>query len=115
MLVYIIRTLHRINSECILQISILKLCFAGEPIFKSYLFQDSLMESAVSSAASSVSSSPSRDRPPVQQMVRIITNDFPTYFAIISRCRQEAQMVGPNATVLQSMLLPKARVHIPPK
>lgn len=50
-----------------------------------------------------------------QQSVRIVTNDFPQYFAIISRCRQEVRPVGAAGCVLQSGQLPRARVSIPRK
>ena len=49
------------------------------------------------------------------QTVRVVTEDFPQYFAVITRAKQEIRPVGPLGCVLQSALLPRARVQIPPK
>ena len=77
------------------------------------------MDSNGSSMAgsSSMASSPSRqaNRPIVRQIVKIITSDFPQYFAVISRVRQETQIVGPESSIVQSSILPRARIHVPPK
>ncbi len=57
----------------------------------------------------------SAHHPRPQQSVRIVTDDFPQYFAIISRCRREIRMVGNPGCILQSAQLPRARITIPPK
>ena len=49
------------------------------------------------------------------QTVRVVTEDFPQYFAVITRTKQEIRPVGPLGCVLQSAQLPRARVQIPPK
>ena len=49
------------------------------------------------------------------QTVRVVTEDFPQYFAVITRTKQEIRPVGPLGCVLQSAQLPRARIQIPPK
>ena len=49
------------------------------------------------------------------QTVRVVTENFPQYFAVITRTKQEIRPVGPLGCVLQSAQLPRARIQIPPK
>ena len=71
--------------------------------------------STTATAAERAAASSKRSKLPPQQFVRIVTDDFPQYFAVITRCRREIANVGPAGAVLQSGQLPRARVHIPPK
>lgn len=90
--------------------------------YKKYLFlQESLADESFSTSdgaagPSSLSSSPSRamlDRP--TQLVRIVTSDFPQYFAVITRARQDISTVGAEGGTISSTLCPRAKVHIPQK
>ena len=52
---------------------------------------------------------------PPRQVVRIFTAEFPQYFAIITRGRQEVHDVGPEASVIESTSVPNTRVNIKAK
>ena len=47
------------------------------------------------------------------RIVRIVTEDFPKYFAIVSRIRQDIAAVGPNGGVMQSSVCPQAQATFP--
>ena len=88
---------------------------------KNFSLQESLADESFSTSdgaagPSSISSSPSRamlDRP--TQLVRIVTSDFPQYFAVITRARQDITTVGAEGGTISSTLCPRAKVHIPQK
>lgn len=44
-----------------------------------------------------------------QRLTRIVTTDFPQYFAIISRIRQEVHAVGPDGTIVNSQVVPRVQ------
>ncbi|KAG7462920.1 hypothetical protein MATL_G00189840 [Megalops atlanticus] len=48
-----------------------------------------------------------------KRICRIITRDFPQYFAVVSRIKQESNHMGPEGGVLQSMCVPKVRASFP--
>lgn len=43
------------------------------------------------------------------RITRILTNDFPQYFAIVTRVRQEVHAVGPDGGMIISTIVPKVR------
>ncbi|QQP37360.1 Putative LOC100874737, partial [Caligus rogercresseyi] len=45
----------------------------------------------------------------------ILTHDFPQYFAVVSRIRQDTQILGPPGGTLRSSIAPKVQVNFPPK
>ncbi|XP_059087243.1 ankyrin-3-like [Tigriopus californicus] len=88
--------------------------------FMEKILKESLAEESFSTSGgqSSPVSSPSRvvqETVMPQQIVRIVASDFPQYFAVISRVRQDIRQVGPEGAVLSAALCPRARVQIPPK
>jgi ankyrin len=48
-------------------------------------------------------------------VVRILAKEFPHYFAVITRTRQDVQVIGPEGGLLTSSRLNKAQVNIRPK
>lgn len=44
-----------------------------------------------------------------KRLTRIITNEFPQYFAIISRIRQEVHVVGPDGLTVNSQVVPRVQ------
>lgn len=44
-----------------------------------------------------------------RRLTRIITTEFPQYFAIISRIRQEVHTVGPEGSAVNSQLVPRVQ------
>lgn len=44
-----------------------------------------------------------------KRLTRIVTNEFPQYFAIISRIRQEVHTVGPDGSVVDSQVVPRVQ------
>lgn len=44
-----------------------------------------------------------------KRLTRIVTNEFPQYFAIISRIRQEVFTVGPDGSTVNSQVVPKVQ------
>lgn len=44
-----------------------------------------------------------------KRLTRIVTNEFPQYFAIISRVRQEVHAVGPEGAAVDSQVVPKVQ------
>ncbi|XP_047677201.1 ankyrin-3-like isoform X2 [Tachysurus fulvidraco] len=49
-----------------------------------------------------------------KHICRIITKDFPQYFAVVSRIKQENDYMGPEGGVLTSESVPMARAAFPP-
>jgi len=49
-----------------------------------------------------------------RRITRIITTDFPKYFAIISRIRQDSVILGPDGGVMSSENVPQVQVIFPP-
>ena len=43
------------------------------------------------------------------RITRILTTDFPQYFAIISRIRQEVHAIGPEGGVVNSTVVPQVQ------
>jgi ankyrin len=50
-----------------------------------------------------------------RRITRIITNDFPRYFALITRLRQEAHFIDEHGGLLTSTIVPTIQAHIPEK
>lgn len=44
------------------------------------------------------------------RITRILTNDFPMYFAVVTRVRQEVHCVGPEGGVILSSVVPRVQV-----
>ena len=47
------------------------------------------------------------------RITRILTTDFPQYFAIISRIRQEVHAIGPEGGVVNSTVVPQVQAVFP--
>uniref|UniRef100_A0A4W5JM75 Uncharacterized protein n=1 Tax=Hucho hucho TaxID=62062 RepID=A0A4W5JM75_9TELE len=48
-----------------------------------------------------------------KRICRIITRDFPQYFAVVSRIKQDSQLIGPEGGVLSSTLVPQVQAVFP--
>ncbi|XP_016296450.1 ankyrin-3-like isoform X6 [Sinocyclocheilus anshuiensis] len=48
-----------------------------------------------------------------KRICRIITKDFPQYFAVVSRIKQESNQMGPDGGVLTSMTVPLVQASFP--
>uniref|UniRef100_A0A8B9LR32 Ankyrin 3a n=1 Tax=Astyanax mexicanus TaxID=7994 RepID=A0A8B9LR32_ASTMX len=49
-----------------------------------------------------------------KRICRIVTKDFPQYFAVVSRIKQESDHMGPEGGVLTSEAVPMVRAAFPP-
>lgn len=49
-----------------------------------------------------------------EQIIKIATNDFPHYFAIISRIKQEVHTIGPDGGTVSSQIVPQVQAIFPP-
>ena len=47
------------------------------------------------------------------RITRILTTDFPQYFAIVSRIRQEVHAIGPQGGVVNSTVVPQVQAIFP--
>ena len=47
------------------------------------------------------------------RITRILTTDFPQYFAIVSRIRQEVHAIGPEGGVVNSTVVPQVQAVFP--
>uniref|UniRef100_A0A8K9WY86 Ankyrin 2a, neuronal n=1 Tax=Oncorhynchus mykiss TaxID=8022 RepID=A0A8K9WY86_ONCMY len=48
-----------------------------------------------------------------KRICRIVTRDFPQYFAVVSRIKQDSQLIGPEGAVLSSTLVPQVQAVFP--
>ncbi|XP_026123078.1 ankyrin-3-like isoform X13 [Carassius auratus] len=48
-----------------------------------------------------------------KRICRIITRDFPQYFAVVSRIKQNSHLIGPEGGVLSSSLVPQVQAVFP--
>ncbi|XP_063075287.1 uncharacterized protein LOC134465518 isoform X2 [Engraulis encrasicolus] len=48
-----------------------------------------------------------------KRICRIITRDFPQYFAVVSRIKQDSHLIGPEGGVLSSTLVPTVQAVFP--
>ncbi|KAB5518649.1 hypothetical protein PHYPO_G00168390 [Pangasianodon hypophthalmus] len=48
-----------------------------------------------------------------KRICRIITRDFPQFFAVVSRIRQDSHLIGPEGGVLSSSLVPQVQAVFP--
>ncbi|CAG9824123.1 unnamed protein product, partial [Phaedon cochleariae] len=48
------------------------------------------------------------------RITRILTNDFPHYFAVVSRVRQEVHAIGPDGGTVSSIAVPLVQAVFPP-
>ncbi|XP_025753419.1 ankyrin-3 isoform X8 [Oreochromis niloticus] len=49
-----------------------------------------------------------------KRICRIVTGDFPQYFAVVSRIKQESNHMGPDGGVLSSSTVPMVQASFPP-
>ncbi|XP_068077116.2 ankyrin-2 isoform X18 [Danio rerio] len=48
-----------------------------------------------------------------KRICRLITRDFPQYFAVVSRIKQDSHLIGPEGGVLSSTLVPQVQAVFP--
>lgn len=48
------------------------------------------------------------------RITRILTEDFPQYFAVITRLRQEVHAIGPEGGTVSSCVVPQVQAIFPP-
>ncbi|XP_037554211.1 ankyrin-2 [Nematolebias whitei] len=48
-----------------------------------------------------------------KRICRIITREFPQYFAVVSRIKQDSHLIGPEGGVLSSILVPQVQAVFP--
>ena len=48
-----------------------------------------------------------------RRVTRIITNDFPVYFALVTRIRQETKTVGMEGGLISSTVVPQVQAMFP--
>uniref|UniRef100_A0A8C6YES1 Ankyrin 3 n=1 Tax=Naja naja TaxID=35670 RepID=A0A8C6YES1_NAJNA len=48
-----------------------------------------------------------------KRICRIVTKDFPQYFAVVSRIKQESNQIGPEGGILSSTTLPRVQAAFP--
>ena len=48
-----------------------------------------------------------------KRICRIITKDFPQYFAVVSRIKQESNQIGPEGGILSSTTVPLVQASFP--
>ncbi|KAK5876259.1 hypothetical protein CesoFtcFv8_027247 [Champsocephalus esox] len=48
-----------------------------------------------------------------KRLCRIITRDFPQYFAVVSRIKQDSNLIGPEGGVLSSTVVPQVQAVFP--
>ena len=48
-----------------------------------------------------------------KRITRILTTDFPQYFALVSRIRQESQQIGEEGGVISSTVVPQVQAVFP--
>lgn len=49
-----------------------------------------------------------------KRICRIVTRDFPQYFAVVSRIKQESDYMGPEGGLLSSETVPMVKASFPP-
>lgn len=48
-----------------------------------------------------------------KRICRIITRDFPQYFAVVSRIKQDSHLIGPEGGILSSTVVPQVQAVFP--
>lgn len=48
-----------------------------------------------------------------KRITRILTSDFPHYFAVVTRIRQENKSIGPDSGMLSSTVVPQVQAVFP--
>jgi len=48
-----------------------------------------------------------------KRITRIVTTQFPKYFALVSRVKIETSMVGPEGAIISSTVVPQAQAVFP--
>ncbi|XP_063817861.1 ankyrin-3 isoform X21 [Pseudophryne corroboree] len=48
-----------------------------------------------------------------KRICRIVTKDFPQYFAVVSRIKQESNQIGPEGGILKSTAVPRVQASFP--
>jgi ankyrin len=46
-------------------------------------------------------------------VTRIVTTDFPIYFALVTRIRQETKIIGPDGGIISSTVVPQVQAVFP--
>uniref|UniRef100_A0A1I7XJ33 ANK_REP_REGION domain-containing protein n=1 Tax=Heterorhabditis bacteriophora TaxID=37862 RepID=A0A1I7XJ33_HETBA len=94
--------------------------FLGPVILESYYYNLSYQLEATEDAVQEVLNE-SFDAEELAQLddlhtpriTRILTNDFPMYFAVVTRVRQEVHCVGPEGGVIMSSVVPRVQAIFP--
>lgn len=50
---------------------------------------------------------------PTSRLIRVVTHDFPHYFAVVSRIRQEVHAIGPDGGTVSSAAVPQVQAVFP--
>jgi len=48
-----------------------------------------------------------------RRVTRILTNDFPVYFALVTRIRQESKVIGMDGGLISSTVVPQVQAVFP--
>ena len=48
-----------------------------------------------------------------RRVTRVITNDFPVYFALVTRIRQETKVIGMEGGLISSTVVPQVQAVFP--
>lgn len=48
-----------------------------------------------------------------KRVCRIITRDFPQFFAVVSRIKQDSNLIGPEGGILSSTVVPQVQAVFP--
>jgi len=48
-----------------------------------------------------------------RRVTRILTNDFPVYFALVTRIRQETKLIGMEGGLISSTVVPQVQAMFP--
>ena len=48
-----------------------------------------------------------------RRVTRVITNDFPVYFALVTRIRQESKVIGMEGGLISSTVVPQVQAVFP--
>lgn len=100
--------ISRQNSFCKLQLNCEKLeCILK---FAVYCFCDILVFWPSSLLASVLDTPEELEK---KRICRIITRDFPQYFAVVSRIKQDSNLIGPEGGVLSSTVVPQVQAVFP--
>lgn len=80
-----------------------------ESIIQSASEQSALLPGGQSQENLENSSAGGKEAADKRRLTRIVTNEFPQYFAIISRIRQQVHPVGPEGSTVNSQVVPRVQ------